>query len=269
MSNRREYRRWPRRIQVRFWRSNEGGQAHHGFTSDVSESGAYIVTDTPVGTNSRVRVELFNERGGFFAEAVVRRSQQVHRDLQAVKSSGMGIHFLGIVELMHELLPQAELVGTMPPVDEEPWEAASPATESPSSAPGPGPPQVGRGTEETSSTAGQPATSVSGPPRLDMPIRFRGVEDLRQIYERDLQHGGLFVAMTKPPAVGTRVRMALYLPGNPDPLLADAQVVQVFDAGPRARSRPNLLSGMGVLFDDPARVLERLRPLVVGSGASS
>jgi hypothetical protein len=63
--------------------------------------------------------------------------------------------------------------------------------------------------------------------------------------------------------------MKLYLPDNPDPLLADAQVVQVFDAGPRARSRPNLLSGMGVLFDDPASVLERLRPLIGGSGLSS
>lgn len=262
MSNRRQNRRWPRRVQVKFWRPEQPAQVYHGFTSDVSETGAFIVTSTPMGINTRIRVELLGEQGAFVSEAVVRRARRVHRELESVKRNGMGVRFLDVTEMIHEILPHAEAVENEggEAADADPYAERTLSAESIVAAAAAG------------STPSQPgaaptfAAASAKPQPREMPVRFRGVEDLRQIYERDLQHGGLFVATATPPAAGTHVRLALYLPGSPSPVLADAQVVHVFEPGTQAPGR-NLLTGMGVLFDDPASVLARVRPLVAGPGS--
>jgi Tfp pilus assembly protein PilZ len=266
VSNRRQDRRWPRRVQVRFWRRDQPEQVFYGFTSDVSEGGAFIVTATPIGTSSRIRVEILAAEGGFVAEAVVRRSQRVHRDLQSIKTSGMGVRFLGIAELVHELLPHAEAMEerneASPPHDPHPEEtisldevaaaanaaAANERTSAPTS---------------PSDAAKSLRTDGVGAAVRELSVRFRGLEDLRQIYDRDLQHGGLFVATGSPAEVGTRVRLHLYLPGEgAEPLLTLAKVVHVFEPSAITGSGRNLLSGMGVLFEDPEAVLARVRPLI-------
>jgi hypothetical protein len=255
MTNRREHPRLPRRIQVRFWRRGKPEETFHGFTSDLSARGAHIVTPTPLGTNSRIRVEMLTEHGGFVAEAVVRRSSRVHRELQAVRSSGMGVRFLGIEELIRELLPAAGVptadaeVPEMPDVPETAGTAPEPA--------------VAAAPRSPVHPASPAPAKTGAAPRLEVPVRFQGLDELRQIFERDLQHGGMFLNTSRPAPVGTRIRVALYLPGASSPLLADAQVVQVFEPpSPRLRTAPNHASGMGVLFDDPAPVIAKVRPLL-------
>lgn len=255
MSNQRQDRRSPRRIQVRFWRPERPEETFHGFTSDVSEHGAFIVTSTPVGTKSRIRVELVTEHGACVAEGVVRRSRRVHRDLQAIKNSGMGVRFLSFAELVREILPQLGKISGEPDIeasvddeDDDPDPISVPGSDT--SAPGQNP----AGQESTARTAPRPAAGS-----LELPVRFRSWEDLRQIYERDLRHGGLFVATTNPSPVGARIRIALYLPGASDPLLADANVVQAFEPGVKPSQGRGSPGGMGVLFDAPERVLPIVR----------
>jgi hypothetical protein len=269
-SNRRQNRRWPRRVQVRFWRPEQPAQVFQGFTSDVSETGAFIVTGTPIGTDARIRVELLTDHGGIVTEAEVRRSHRVQRELQSMKSCGMGVRFLGIAELMHELLPHAEVMAENTngrrddrvTAEIDLYAERTISAESIVAAA-----NAAAGTSEPTAPAMMPYPPPAGTaPLRELPVRFRGVEDLRLIYERDLQHGGLFVASVAPPAAGSRVRLALYLPGAAEPVLAEAQVVHVSEPeAPSVRSR-NLLTGMGVLFDDPERVLARIRPLLAGSG---
>jgi Tfp pilus assembly protein PilZ len=264
MSNQRHDRRSPRRIQVRFWRPERPQETFHGFTSDVSEHGAFIVTSTPVGTKSRIRVELMTEHGACVAEGVVRRSRRVHRDLQAIRNSGMGVRFLSFAELVREILPQSGKIAGEPGIEapeddgeNDPDSIGVPGSDT--SAPG----QNAAGHESTARTAPR---SVAG--SLEQPVRFRTWEDLRQIYERDLRHGGLFVATPNPSPVGTRIRIALYLPGAGDPLLADANVVQAFEPGVKPSQDRGSPGGMGVLFDAPERVLPVVRAALERAGTA-
>jgi hypothetical protein len=266
MTNRRQNRRWPRRVEVRFWRPEQPEHVYHGVTSDVSETGAFIVTGTPMGTNTRIRVELLTEQGAFVSEAVVRRALHVHRELQSVKTSGMGVRFLEITELIHDILPHAEAVederNDDAAVEDDLYAERTLSAESLLAA-------ATGGLADSAPAANAPSSAaVAARPQLrELPVRFRGVEDLTQIYERDLQHGGLFVATASPPPAGTRIRLALYLPGSTTPVLADAQVVHAYEPGATPAPGRNLLTGMGVLFEDPASVLAHVRPLVTRSGS--
>jgi len=89
-------------------------------------------------------------------------------------------------------------------------------------------------------------------------VRFATARQFVQIFDRDLVHGGLFIATHQPARVQEVVIVEIHLP-LPDapPVRLRARVVQRFE--PSATGGPNLLAGMGVELLEP--VADRLRPV--------
>lgn len=98
-------------------------------------------------------------------------------------------------------------------------------------------------------------------------LRFADVKELLRVYHKDVVHGGLFVPTRKPAALSARITLEVELPGGREPLRLTAQVVQRIDPE-GASSRPNLLAGMGVHFDDPAAARKTFERAVQALGAS-
>jgi uncharacterized protein (TIGR02266 family) len=98
-------------------------------------------------------------------------------------------------------------------------------------------------------------------------LRFADVKGLLRVYHKDVVHGGLFVPTRKPAALSARITLEVELPGGREPLRLTAQVVQRIDPE-GAASRPNLLAGMGVHFEDPAAARKAFERAVQALGAS-
>lgn len=103
MSNRRDNRRVPRRLQVQFWKRGEV-QANSGYTINVSPTGMFIGTNTPLPSGTRIRVEVFDEEHGFVVEGMVAHAAKVSPLLHTLRPSGMGVRFLTGSELIAPLM---------------------------------------------------------------------------------------------------------------------------------------------------------------------
>lgn len=259
MSRRRSTRR-PRRVPVTFWKRGEDhGTA--GYTTNISNTGMFVGTGNPLPPGARVRVEVLDRDNGFVIEGVVAHARRVRGDMNRIAQSGMGVRFLGVEELVRELMPAA--AGDGPDLEPIPEpgpsddyaddEALEPA---PSDAVG-----------ETAKTAAEvpaappaaaPPAAESSPGGPMWTVRFATARQFVQVFDRDLVHGGLFIATHQPARVQEVVIVEIHLP-LPDapPVRLRARVVQRFE--PSATGGPNLLAGMGVELLEP--VAERLRPV--------
>ncbi|MDX1642819.1 MAG: PilZ domain-containing protein [Thermoanaerobaculia bacterium] len=87
------------------------------------------------------------------------------------------------------------------------------------------------------------------------PVYFKNNEEVREVFERDIKNGGLFVPTARPAQLHEEVTIALHLPPPEDRVVTvDAEVVHRVGSGPR--------TGMGIAFEDQGEVLEALRPLL-------
>jgi Tfp pilus assembly protein PilZ len=101
---RREEKRFPRRIEVTFSRPGDD-KVHRGFTGNVSRSGLFIHTHMVVKPGTRIQVELRYEGKTFAAEAMVVRAGRFAPELQRIKASGIGVRFLELSEVFPRLIP--------------------------------------------------------------------------------------------------------------------------------------------------------------------
>ena len=99
----RRHRRYARRFRVKF---GEKAFSHSGFTSDVSATGMFVVTQPvpKLGTRLHVEVTMDNERMLYF-EGMVARMALVAPELRSVMKGGFGLRFLTGAELMAEMVP--------------------------------------------------------------------------------------------------------------------------------------------------------------------
>ncbi len=281
MSSRRRAVRRPRRVQVHFWRLGDPA-AYVGYTTNISLSGMFIATNSPVSAGARIRIEVVDRDRGFMVEGVVAHARKTPPELARLNQSGMGVRFLSVEELVRELIPAglsgSEEIPTEPrpmPAPPPPAPAPPPPSARPSRRPSPPPPAP---------TLREPILAT--PPKLVPPplppppplprrpppepvattggsytVRFLGVEEFLEVYRRDLLQGGLFVSTRYPARLQETVSVELYPPGPfPDPILVRARVVQRFE--PQSETGPNLLAGMGLELQDVPALLERLEPVV-------
>jgi hypothetical protein len=251
--------------------------AYVGYTTNISLTGMFIATNSPVSSGGRVRIEVVDREKGFMVEGVVAHARKSPVELARLKQSGMGVRFLSVEELVRELMP-AGLAGT----EEVPQEASRQEPIPPS----PAPPEPHPVATVSLDPALAPAPPVPAPaeapqPRLVTPppspprrppapmapsggsftVRFSGVEEFLEVYRRDILQGGLFVSTRYPARLQEMVAVELYPPGLLlDPILVRARVVQRFE--PHSDCGPNLLAGMGLELLDVPALLERLAPVV-------
>lgn len=230
-ANRRNFARALRRVQVRFSLDGED-RVRHGFTKNLSLSGALVTTADPPGRGATVRMELVGKERTVVVYARVVHAHRMPPELRRFAESAMGVRFLQTAELISPLLPEHATGGKplAPPTDD-----AAAAQED-------GPPP----------TAGDHTYALS----------FEKPSDFLTVFHRDLVNGGVFVSTSRPARLHEVVVVALHLPGDAKRVEeVKARVVQVVE--PRQLAGGRTAGGMGVELLDPERVLDRLRPVVV------
>lgn len=226
----------------------------------------FIITNTPLSSGSRIRVELVDRERGFMMEGVVAHARKMAPALARLNQSGMGVRFLTVEELVRELIPAGLGETEEIPRDDAPTEPLPELTPPPPLPPPPPTPAAPR--------------PVAAPPRPAPPlapdrptavpvatsggaftVRFSGVEEFLEVYRRDILQGGLFVSTPYPARLQETVSVEMFPPGPiVQPFLVRARVVQRFE--PQADSGPNLLSGMGLELLDLPALLAALEPVV-------
>ena len=250
MSRRISPRR-PRRVQVQFWKRGEP-HCSPGYTTNISLTGMFVATNSPLPPGTRIRVEVLEGDRGFMVEGVVAHARKVRGELMRLSQPGMGVRFLSVEDLVRELVPAGyspENLPAAPPVAEPavereplPHPPPQPAPSRPSAAPIPTPREEG-GT---------------------FAVHFLSPGEFLEVYRRDILNGGLFVTTRFPGRLQETVTVELHPPFPlARPVLVRARVVQRFEPAADAFG-PNLLAGMGVELLDLATVVDNLKPYVQG-----
>src|SRR5436305_13828476 len=90
MSSRRRATRRPRRVQVHFWKQGDP-TSYIGYTTNISLTGMFVATNSPVSSGSRVRIVVVDRDRGFMVERVVAHARKSPPELARLNQSGMGI----------------------------------------------------------------------------------------------------------------------------------------------------------------------------------
>ncbi len=254
---RRIHRRFPRRIELRYWRSGEV-QGHTAYSTNISKSGLFLSSSSPLASGERVRLEVIDRECGFVAEGRVTRIHRVPLALRHVDQQGVGVRFLLPEELVEDLVPLARQsgpatqggreVGFDSPVSVE-WNAAGASTEA--------------ATQPEAEPELEPVPAMDAGRDKIVPIAFADASAFLSTYHRDISAGGLFISTPTPMQLQEAVwiEMQLPIPGERPKLFA-ARVVQRFDPLAAVGDGRNLISGMAVQFVEPEKVLTELKPFL-------
>jgi len=260
---RRIHRRFPRRIELRFWRLGET-QGHTAYSTNISKSGLFLSSVSALMPGERLRLEIVDRDSGFIAEGRVARVHRVSLALRQFDQQGVGVRFLLPEELVENLVPLARQSGPVTQagrtVEPEPL----------------GPDDRWRDDTLTDEAAealfqdGQPSDQEPAPKSgMDIardkvvPVSFADPSTFLSTYHRDISAGGLFVSTPTPMALQEAIWIELQLPiAGERPKLFAARVIQRFDPQAAVGSGKNLLSGMAVQFVEPEKVIAELKPLL-------
>ncbi|MEA2559970.1 MAG: PilZ domain [Acidobacteriota bacterium] len=238
---------------MQFWKRGEP-HAYPGYTTNISLTGMFIGTRSPLPPGTRLRIEVLEGDRGFMVEGVVAHARKVRGEMMRLSQPGMGVRFVSVEDLVRELVPSGYGYEDLPPAQEEPLEVPS-TPELP--VPRPAPP-VSRPQE--------PIPPIPTPREGGgtFAIHFLNPGEFLEVYRRDIVNGGLFVSTRFPGRLQETVNVELHPPfPNAKPVLVRARVVQRFEPSGDSLS-PNLLAGMGVELLDLATVVDNLQPYVMG-----
>ena len=240
----RRKKRFGRRLQLRYWIEGEEHE-RRGYTTNVSTSGAFLATNGPAPPGTRMRVEFLGENG-FIIEAIVAHAARVSTSLQSIRSSGMGIRFLSIDELVAGLLPpggglETETLGLSS--DDETTGGRAPSED-----------------DEQGASAGPKVRETAADGTQVYTVGFRNVAYLMETMDHEIRFGGVFVPTEAPAGLQHEIRLALALPA---PILrtihADATVVKLVDPGSDPSSE---IAGMAVALKEPEAILKQIQRLI-------
>lgn len=251
---------------MQFWKRGEP-HAYPGYTTNISLTGMFVAARSPFPPGTRLRIEVLEGDRGFMVEGVVAHARKIRGELMHLSQPGMGVRFLGVEELVRELIPaghgapgeiepQAFPEDPVPPlpagaVEREPiWEPVR-------SAPEPAPVRPSLQPVRPSEPIPMPREGGG-----TFAVRFLSPGEFLDVYRRDIVNGGLFVSTLYPGRLQETVNVELHPPfPQAEPVLVRARVVQRFEPSGDSFG-PNLLSGMGVELLDLQGVVERLEPFV-------
>jgi hypothetical protein len=296
-SQKRSHPRQLRRVQVKFQREGED-RVLHGFTKNLSLSGALISAPDLPPRGARLRLELVGKEFSPVVYGVVVHAHRVPPELRRFAESAMGVRFLETAELVARLLPAAAqgergagaanpTVAAEERLAPNPWPisggrsaggAAAGDTGGSGSASG----RYALGAESerarlegrspaaarTPARRATPPPPAAGSPAPDIPpqtthgMRFPSAADFLAVFRRDLVNGGLFVPSGDPAGLYERVVVSLHLPEPVKRVFkVEARVVQVVEPRP-GPDGGRTGGGMGLELIDTDRVLDELQPLV-------
>ena len=189
MPPKRKQKRTPRRFNVRFKKMGDEDFAV-GYTKNVSVGGLFIGTIRPLPPGTEILVEIKEADRLRKRPATVVHAARVSPLLASVRTSGMGVRFL-------DLLDDTEVgAGT-----------GKAETET----------SVASGDEEETKT---PDTVVPS----ELEVDLSNVERFRDAFRRDIHHGLIFVQSPSPLEIGQLVQVSILMPAGGDNVAVDARV---------------------------------------------
>jgi hypothetical protein len=234
--------RRPRRVQVQFWKRGEP-HPFPGYTTNISLTGMFIASRSPLPPGTRLRVEVLEGERGFMVEGMVVHARRVRGEMVRVSQPGMGVRFLGVEELVRELIP-----------------VGHGAEEGPSAFPEPSPPPPKPSAPAATSRPANPIPTPSEGTGT-FAVHFFSPAEFVEVFRRDIVNGGLFVSTRYPGRLQETISVELHPPfPQAEPVLVRARIVQRFEPSADPYGSPNLLAGMGVELLDLPTVVDKLRP---------
>lgn len=234
--------RYKRRVPIRFWEPASGA-AHQGFTVDISLSGVFIATRSPLPPGERFRLELLEPEHNYVFQGEVVRAARVAPELQRVSPSGMGVRLLSVGELVRELIPGEAEKARVVQTGQQPAAA-----------------RTGR---YSMSRRQQPGTAAEEPDEDQIPVyllRFASPEVFLQVFLHHREQGGFFVPTRRPAHVGQEIRVTFeLLRSGVEPLELAARVDAHLSEAEGGDERP---TGMRVIFLDPEDAMAQLRAMI-------
>lgn len=253
-------KRYKKRLQVRFWRDGDD-HPHSGYTTNVSMTGMFVATNTPVRPNERVKVEIIDEDGSRYVHGEVVHAARVSPLLAKLRQAGMGIRLLGVDELIGELVgrdrnklrddiefrvhaPMRTGYDQPAAVDLEPGRATL------------GDSRRTAGAASADEPEWRETVSPLDPTLFS--IRFESGEEFLSSFRRELQHGGMFIKTHHPPELDQEVTVEIKSSAD-EPVRLPARVVS--RRSPGAAPDPRSPPGINVDFKDLKGALEELKRL--------
>ena len=89
---RREAKRKPRRVQVKFWDSADE-EPRGGYTINISPTGLFVGTNRPLPPGRKVRLSISLDEQELSLDGTVVHAARVSPLLQRLRPSGMGVRF--------------------------------------------------------------------------------------------------------------------------------------------------------------------------------
>ena len=252
-SRRRRYRK---RLQIRFWREGDDNP-HSGYTTNISMTGMFVATKTPMTPNERVRIEIIDENGNRFVHGEVVHAARVSPLLAKLRQAGMGIRLLGVDELIGELVGR----GRERLREDIEFRVNAPMRTGydPPAAAGTDPPQERPETSPSNEASGWTETVSPLDPTL-FSIRFESDEEFLSAFRRELQHGGMFIKTQYPPNVNEQVTVEITRSAE-EPARLPARVVSRRRPSGDPDSDPLRPPGINVDFTDLEGALDELKRL--------
>ncbi len=189
MAPKRKQKRTPRRFNVRFRKMGEEDFAV-GYTKNVSVGGLFIGTIRPLPPGTEILVEIKEADQLRRRPAAVVHAARVSPLLASVRTSGMGVRFLDLLE----------------------------AAESG--------PETGKSDRETTVESGkqEETEALDTAVPSDLEVDLSNVERFRDAFRRDIQYGLIFVQSPSPLELGQQVQVSILMPAGGDNVSLDARV---------------------------------------------
>jgi Tfp pilus assembly protein PilZ len=179
MAPKRQQKRTPRRINVRFMKKGEDEYAV-GYTKNVSAGGLFIGTIRPLPPGTEIVVAIKEGEELRQRPAVVVHAARVSPLLASVQTSGMGVRFL----------------------DGEQTEKAVTQVQD----------KAGESPVESVEEVAQLSEEDDGEPDIEVDLTV--VESFREAFRRDIQHGLIFVPGPIAASPGQEIRVGVLVPGT-------------------------------------------------------
>ena len=189
MAPKRQQKRTPRRINVRFMKKGEDEHAV-GYTKNVSAGGLFIGTIRPLPPGTEIVVAIKEGQKLRQRPAVVVHAARVSPLLASVQTSGMGVRFLDGEQTEKAVTQVQDKAG------ESPVESV----------------------EEVAQLSGED----DGEPDIEVDLTV--VESFREAFRRDIQHGLIFVPGPIAASPGQEIRVGVLVPGTDQEISLTARI---------------------------------------------
>jgi len=222
---RRRDRRYPYRVKLVLTRNGKELVAR---TEDVSFTGIFYRTDTPIPERQlvRLRLTLPSEGGDFTVMGMVARNVPARAGLPP----GVGIQFyaLSVADRRRWTAFIRFVASAAPePVAPPAPQAVSAASAAPEPVAPPAPavaPGTGLALAPEPSTEPEPVRRSFPRYAAALQVQLHSVDDLRTFYTRNVSKGGLFLATTLPVAEGTTLKVSVVHPRTQEQFTLQAVV---------------------------------------------